>query len=414
MKVLEQVSLRCGAEPGAGLLQIFSLNVSSDKLLRCAHQLELAPKACPKRIGIDDFAFRKGISYGTIIVDLDSGKAIDLLKSRQVDVVADWLKEHPHIDLVTRDRARDYSLAITQGATQAVQVMDRWHVLKNLREALQIELSSRYDEMKQVFKRNNFAGKALPRSRKEREAKALVMKIKKDRHAQVHKLHQQGMAISHIAQRLNLSRQTVYAYLQSPEVPQFIRKKRECLTDHYKSHLEMRYQEAKMNIKEVWCELKKKMSYTGSYQSVWRWFYERRQLPEKLMGLKISPRHFASLFVKDEAKLTDREQLIINALDTVPELKQLRSWASDFREALLQSGSAAMKVWLAGVAETPFRFLGNLAQSLKGEWASLMAACDTSYSNGPTEGAVNRLKTIKRMMYGRGSFELLRKRVLLS
>ena len=305
-------------------------------------------------------------------------------------------------------------MAITQGATQAIQVMDRWHVLKNLREALQKELSSRYDEMKQLFKKNNFQGKDLPRSKKEREAKALMMKIKRDRHKQVHKLHQQGVNITQIAKRLNLSRQTVYAYLRSSEVREIKKKKQKTLTDPFTQHLEMRYQEAKMTIKEVWCELKEMMAYTGSYQSVWRWFYERRQLPKELMGVRISPRHFASLLVKDEAKLSDKEQLIISVLDAIPEIKQLRRHASDFRKALLQGGSAAMKDWLEGMAMTPFTFLGNLAQGLKDEWASLQAACDTPYSNGPTEGAVNRLKLIKRMMYGRGSFDLLRKRVLFS
>jgi transposase len=168
-----------------------------------------------------------------------------------------------------------------------------------------------------------------------------------------------------------------------------------------------------MTIKDVWRELVT-MGYSGSYQPVRRWFFERRQLPAELISLRISPRHFSSLFIKDEAKLSDKEKLIITTLDTLPELAQLRADACQFREALLGKKPDKMKAWLDMAAEAAFISLCNFAVGLKREWSALKAACSSSYSNGPTEGAINRLKLIKRQTYGRGSFELLRKRVLLA
>lgn len=110
-----------------------------------------------------------------------------------------------------------------------------------------------------------------------------------------------------------------------------------------------------MSIKDVWRELIT-MGYTGSYQPVRRWFYERRQLPAELIGLRVSPRHFSSLFIKDEANLNEQEKLIVTTLDALPELAQLRADASQFREALLGKKPDEMKAWLDTAAEAAFSF----------------------------------------------------------
>jgi len=140
-----------GGEPGANLLEVFPFSVSPDKLLACVHRLELDTPDCPNIIGIDEFAFRRGVNYGTIVVDLAQGKAVELLASREVQKVGQWLEQHPQIETVTRDRSKEYALAIDQGAPQACQVMDRWHVLKNLREAVERELDGHFSKVKALF-----------------------------------------------------------------------------------------------------------------------------------------------------------------------------------------------------------------------------------------------------------------------
>jgi transposase len=413
-KLFRQVGLKVGGEPGAKLLKAFSLTVSPDKLLKCMHDLKLAEQDCPKRIGIDDFAFRKGLTYGTLVVDLEQGKPVELLPSRDVDVVVNWLEQQPHLELVARDRSKEYALAISKGAPQVTQVLDRWHVLKNLREALEKDIGRHYADIKLVFEAKGLLGKPIPRSKREREAQALVLKKRQEQYKQVHALNQQGVTIVQMCKRLGLSRPLVYSYLRASEVPTAKRNKRQKSSlDKFRPQLETRFREGRLTIKEVWRELGT-MGYAGSYQPVRRWFFERRQLPDKLMGLRISPRHFSSLFVKDEAKLSDKEKLILSTLDTVSELRQLRTEAVRFRTALLEKEPDKMKAWLDSMTAAPFVSVRNFAVGLQREWAELKAACSSKYSNGPTEGAVNRLKLIKRQMYGRGSFELLRKRVLLT
>lgn len=192
-----EVGLKVGAEPGAKLLETL-IRVSPDKLLSCVHKLSLSAKECPKRIGIDDFALRKGTSYGTIIVDLAQGEPIELLPSREVDEVVNWLSQHPHIERVARDRSKEYALAVTKGAPQAVQVMDRWHVLKNLREAIEKDIGRRYADIKKVFEEKGLLGRPIPRSKREREAQVIVLKKQQNHYRQVHALHQQGETIVQI------------------------------------------------------------------------------------------------------------------------------------------------------------------------------------------------------------------------
>ena len=136
-ETLEGVVLMVGGEPGARLLRRLRVTTSADRLLRAAHALDVPSTSPPAALGVDDFAFCRGRSYGTVIVDLATGRAVDLLPDRQADTVASWLQSHANIEIVARDRSREYASGITKGAPKARQVLDRWHVLKNLREAVE-------------------------------------------------------------------------------------------------------------------------------------------------------------------------------------------------------------------------------------------------------------------------------------
>lgn len=265
------------------MLGSLKLSVSPDKLLSSVDKLKLPEKKCPDRIGIDDFALRKGTSYGTIIVDLEQGKLIELLASRDIGVVVDWLLQPPHIKLVARDRSKEYALAISKGAPQAVQVMDRWHVLKNLREATEKDIGRHFTDIKKLFEEKCLLGKPIPRSKREREAQALVLKKQREQYEQVHALHQQGVAIVQISKRLGLSHGAVYTHLRASSPPEAKRNKRQrSPLDRYRPYMETRFRERRLTIKDVWRELVT-IGYTGSYQSVRRWFFERRQFPAELI-----------------------------------------------------------------------------------------------------------------------------------
>mgnify|MGYP006324966739 FL=1 len=113
-KVLERVGLIVGGNPGALLLKVLGLAISPDKLLRVVHALPMQPMVCPKEVGVDEFALKRGIDYGSVIVNLETGQPVDLLPSRDTETVSQWLKQQPHIEVIARDRSKEFAFAATR------------------------------------------------------------------------------------------------------------------------------------------------------------------------------------------------------------------------------------------------------------------------------------------------------------
>ena len=132
------IGFAVGGEPGSRLANRLAMPASGDTLLQMIHAARFEPPEAPRVVGIDDWAWRKGHRYGTVICDLERNRVLDLLPDRNADTVALWLGRHPSIEVIARDRAGVYAEGARRGASDAMQVADGCHLLQHLGEALRL------------------------------------------------------------------------------------------------------------------------------------------------------------------------------------------------------------------------------------------------------------------------------------
>jgi len=234
-----EVGFLAGGETGAKIVRKLDLPTSPDTLIRLVRNAPMPERPTPKILGIDDWAFRRGHSYGTILVDLETHRPIELLPDRSVDVVSKWLIEHPGVEIVSRDRASSYIESIRTGAPNAIQVADRWHLLHNLVEAIERSLTRRYKVLQDVF-RETFTDMStaepktaeIPTKESSKSVKQptyseqLRQQVREKHQAQfdeIHRLRKDGHSIRAISRKLRIGREKVRKYLANSQPPEYKR-----------------------------------------------------------------------------------------------------------------------------------------------------------------------------------------------
>ena len=207
-----------GGQAGARLLTHLYIPASHDTLLRLIQKWQPVSATTPHALGVDDWAIRKAKTYGTILVDLDKHQPIDLLEGRTAESLRDWLITHPGVEVITRDRSGEYARGAREGAPQAQQVTDRWHLLQNLEQVLERLLTSCYQrlrnlstlEMSASARQLNERLAYIMRDYSQNELKARQNSRQRRLayYQKVRQLHQAGWSIRHISRELNLNRTT--------------------------------------------------------------------------------------------------------------------------------------------------------------------------------------------------------------
>lgn len=370
-------------------------------------------------VGIDEFAFLKGHTYGTILCDLIRHEPVALLSDRNVDTVASWLKRHPVVKLVSRDGFRPFRQAISQASTTIIQVYDRWHLLRGAKRQLELYLTSVLPSAASVP--NNATDQAEPlsgsipetkyqRQRWERYEKkwALIRQIQEE--------HQKGKNISVLAREFQLDRRTIRKYLNTTSIPIIARRKsRRPINDFYEEvkHLEGE----KKTVKEIY-SLICNNGYTGTFSGV-RMTVEKIRKERKNLNdsnpqaKRISRKKIGSLFWRLPEDLSDEELRILKQiLERDPELEAFYQSLQTFRKSIKEANYDLFLDWLREKLNPENRFFYHYALQLRSELQAIKQSFLTRFSNGPVEGHINRLKLLKRMMYGRAKIGLLEKRVL--
>jgi transposase len=441
-EVLELVGFALGGEAGARLLRRLGMTASPTTLLRYIRNAVLGDYPAPEVIGVDDFSVRRGGRFGTIIVDLKRHLPIDLLPDRSASTLAAWLKAHPSAQTIGRDGSREYARGIAEGAPEAVEVLDRWHLLKNLREALErmldrnqkvlsgIALSSSEHTDKTTGSPGTSDFTPPPRSPSERARSRTTRKRRYARYEKVRKLHSRGMSLHAIARKLGISRYAVRRYVNADTFPERRpHRRRPSMLDPFEPYLKKWWEEGCRNGMHLWRELCKQ-GYPGSRKRVAQWVQQRREEPASTTPKKYlsrsggspggsgasrgsSPRQQVWLLLRKPEDLADDKREALKQMQGVCEdVVAAYPLAQQFVRMIRAREAEAFNPWLEAVEMSDVADLRSFASELRRERKAVEAALRLPYSNGQTEGQINKLKLIKRSMYGRANFDLLRQRFL--
>jgi transposase len=403
------IGMVLGGEAGARLARRLAMPVSGDTVLRLIRRRGILPAPSPRVVGIDDWAWRRGRSYGTIVRDLERRRVIDLLPGRSAGPVRDWLAAHPGVAIVSRDRSGPYAEAARAGAPTAIQVADRWHLVVNACDALRKIVERHQPAVREAARLGISAPAASTVPAEDAPAPGTGGPRRAPCEA-VLRLHSQGLPIKEIARRTGASRNTVRRWARAGRFVPYCRAPGPSRLDHHLPFVEARWDQGQHNAAVLYRELRV-AGFAGGYDIVRRWAARRRRTSAKPLSARIpSTRRITRWLTSDPAALSREECRFTQALAAAaPRLKQAAEQVRAFANLLHDGDPVELGPWLEAAAiGDPSGFAAGLRQ----DEAAVRAALVEPWSNGQVEGQVNRLKLIKRSMYGRAKFDLLRQRVL--
>lgn len=386
----------------ARLAPALGVNLSRDSALRALMRIRLPPAETPTIIGIDDFALRRRHTYATIIIDAVTGSRLDVIEGRRGEVVTAWLTAHPGAKIVCRDGSAAYAEGIRAALPDAVQVADRWHLWHGLTETVQKEIAAHSACWSPAVSGLGMA-----------EGKRAQTTM--ERWQQVHDLLDAGVGLLDCSRRLGIALNTVKRYARATKPEQIRRppKYRATLVDPYRDYLrERREQQPGVTTQQLLREIREQ-GYEGSSNLLVRYLNQGRadnQRPH------LSPRRASSLLLTrpDTLKPGDVDTLdkVVTACTEVTALAGLvHSFARLLEPA--EGNDEALDDWITAARAVNLTHLHAFTRGLDIDRAAVDAALTMPFHNGRTEGVNNKTKLIKRQMYGRAGFKLLRHRILL-
>ena len=420
---LGQLGREQGGASGARSAKLQGLQVTARAILRFMHALALPAIAPPRIIGLDDWAWKRGQRYGAIVVDLERNKPIALLADRSQETVAGWLKHYPTIQIVARDRSKEFAAAITAALPQAKHVADRWHLAKNLTEHLNKVVSARWKQLTKAACEDEMAREPVPvsvRAGRPRQAPGQA------RYEQMLALKEAGLPTGTIAKRLGVEPRTIQRWLSEGHGPYAgPRQPRRSPLDWSTRYLRQRWEAGEHNGTLLWEELKAK-GYRGSLRSVYRRLAKWREHPHKPSVSaspgsvppdspfdEVTPSQVIGWILARPETLSPKAQEQLDRITQMDEiLAQTRELTHGFLHLIRSHSSEGLESWLKDVRASHMREFLTFARSIERDKPAIVAGLTLPYSTGQVEGHINRLKLIKRQAYGRAGLSYLQHRFL--
>lgn len=426
---LQTLGLALGGEAGATVGNKLGMLGSADTILRQVRALTPELQPPPRVVGIDDWAIRKGQRYGTILVDLERHRPIALLPEHASEPIAKWFEDHPTVEVVARDRASLYTEALAKGAPQAQQVADRWHLTQNVGSALQGLLARHTSTLREVAhqlsaeRRPPAAAPVAPAQLPPLQLPGHIVgpiELRQHQFTEVKRLRGEGWSLRRIAEEVQLNRRTVMRYVQAEQLPRRVLPQSTSSVTPYLGYLRERWAAGCQQGTQLLPELQAR-GYRGSVSSIYRALKafrtgDGRRLQGGAAVERVairSVRQAMWLLVREEKDLTDEDVAYRRALCAHnATIAQAAALGQRFLVMVRERQADSLDRWLADAEVSSIKELHNLAKSLRRDHAAVHMALASEWNNGQTEGHVNRLKMIKRTMFGRAGFDLLRNRVL--
>jgi transposase len=406
--LLQRVGLALGGEAGARLSQTLVIATSPDTLLRLVQHLGLRAVPTPRVLGVDEWAWRRGQRYGTILVDLERHCVVDLLPDRRTETFAAWLVQHPGVEVMSRDRAGTYAEGGRLGAPQAIQIANRWHLIQNLALALEPVVQRQFRSLK-PSRPKQAQGQKPKLSPLELRLTRVQRRRREDLHERFHLvqgLYEQGQSLREIAEIVEIDPNTLRYFVQSQPWARLSshqgRKAGASNLAPYLPSLHKRWKAGCQNALQLWRELRAR-GYPGSASSVKPYVALLRQVPTDLLPLALirqerpeteaawSVRRIVWLaLARPEKQTREQTRELAQVCALSEQIATALTLAQTFVQMLREKHVEALPTWLESARSSPLRGVRRFAQGIERDRAAVEAALCRPESNGQTEGQVTR------------------------
>ena len=403
------------------------------------------PRAAPRVLGVDDFALRKGHAYGTVLVDVETGRVVDLLPDREAATFREWLHAHPGAEAICRDRGGAYARAARDAAPAALQVADRFHLWQDLAEAVEKTVLACLAALSPPPPAPDTpettaaldAPAPAPGTPAEPDGfrdghgheRRLVARHR-ERYAAAQARRADGCPIREIARRLDLNRDTAVKFANAASIDALLVKatSRPSILDPYKPYPGQRRNQGTTSAAALHEEIRAR-GWTGDVQAVRRYLRQFRtadgrdrkaraktQLTAPAAPPPPKPRQVTRWIMTHPDHLaSDDDASLARLLDVSPALAAAAGHVRSFAAMMTRrQGLLALEDWLTQAEASGQPALHSFARGIRRDQQAVTAGLALPYNSGALEGRNCKTKYLKRLMYGRANFDLLRKMALLN